>query len=189
MFFVIIPLSTVLITERDQGTYRRLRTMGLGSFTFFAAKMSVYILINIIQGILLVGVGMYIVPLFGLPALGGCDPVGLLALLFALSFAAIGFAMLVASCAKSAAQAVIIGGLGNVLLGAIGGIMVPKFIMPPAMQTVTLISPMSWGYDGFIELFLFGGGVESLFLYIIFLTLFGIIMFLLALRIFTKKGE
>jgi len=51
-------------------------------------------------------------------------------------------------CARTIEQATVVGG-EDVADAAIGGIMVPRFVMPPAMQGVTQISPMAWALDGF----------------------------------------
>jgi ABC-2 type transport system permease protein len=32
--------------------------------------------------------------------------------------------------------------------------MVPKFVMPATMQDITVVSPMSWGLEGFLDVFL-----------------------------------
>ena len=61
----------------------------------------------------------------------------------AVSLAAVACALLVASIARTNQQATIVGGVGNILMGAIGGIMVPKFMMPTAMQTLAEFSPMA----------------------------------------------
>lgn len=34
-------------------------------------------------------------------------------------------------------------------MGAIGGIMVPKFVMPAVMQKLAALSPMAWGWKAF----------------------------------------
>ncbi|MDR2790945.1 MAG: ABC transporter permease [Campylobacteraceae bacterium] len=189
MFFVLIPFSTVFIVEKRQGTYRRLKSMGLNTFLFFAAKTLVYNIINLFQGILLLFVGVYIVPFLGLEGLHIGDILPLLAVLYALSFAAIGFALFIAVICKSTAQAVITGGISNILLGAIGGIMVPKYIMPPLMQQISVISPMSWGFDAFIQLFLYKAGIDKIAQDLLFLLLFGIIMFIISLFIFTRNSD
>jgi len=43
----------------------------------------------------------------------------------------------------------VIGGVGNILAAALGGIMVPRFVMPAAMQAAANLSPMAWALDGF----------------------------------------
>jgi ABC-2 type transport system permease protein len=61
----------------------------------------------------------------------------------------VAWALLIASIAQTSEQATIVGGVGNILMGAIGGIMVPKFIMPAGMQKLAALSPMAWGLEGF----------------------------------------
>jgi ABC-2 type transport system permease protein len=39
--------------------------------------------------------------------------------------------------------------------------MVPKLVMPLAMQRLGDLSPMSWGLEGFLDIFVRGGGVAE----------------------------
>jgi ABC-2 type transport system permease protein len=189
MFLVLIPFSTVFIVEKKQGTYKRLQSMRLNIFLFFAAKTFTYNIVNLFQGITLLLVGVYIVPLLGLDGLNIGDVPSVLLLLYVLSFAAVGFALFIAVVCKSTAQAVIIGGISNILLGAIGGIMVPKYIMPPLMQQISNISPMSWGFDAFIQLFLYDGKIGEIAQNLLFLLFFGVIMFIISLLIFRRNCD
>lgn len=189
MFFILIPASTILITERQQGTLNRLRSLRLSPFAFFASKAIVYNVINVLQGILMVFVGVYVVTFFGLEPLRISSFCATFIMIFALSTSAIGFAFLVATISKSSGQAVIIGGLSTVLIGSFSGIMVPKFVMPEAMQTLSNISPMSWGLDGFLEIFLYNGDVLSILKYAIFLMFFGFVLFFISLYILLSKKE
>jgi ABC-2 type transport system permease protein len=47
-----------------------------------------------------------------------------------------------------------LGGGINVVLGAIAGVMVPRALMPPGLQTVSEWSPMGWALDGLQSVFL-----------------------------------
>ena len=76
--------------------------------------------------------------------------------------AAVACALLVASIARTNQQATIVGGVGNILMAAIGGIMVPKFMMPAAMQTLAEFSPMAWGLQGFHTFMLRHGGFADI---------------------------
>ena len=166
MFFVVIPVSSIFIIERQQGTLQRLRAMGVPFHLLLAGKLLPFFIVNQLQALLMVLVGMYLVPLFGSEALEMPDR---LALLFnwwivsaAVSLAAVAWALLVASLARTSEQATVVGGVGNILMGAIGGIMVPKFIMPAAMQTLASFSPMAWGLEGFHIVMLRHGSLGDL---------------------------
>ena len=156
MFFIIIPMSTIYINERKQNTLSRLNSMNVSIFAMTFSKSVPYLVINQIQVWIMIGVGVFLVPLFdNTPALSINGSVGAVVLIStALSIAAIGISTLIAVSASSSEQATTIGGIFNILLGAVGGVMVPKFIMPESMQTIAEYSPMGWGLDGFLEIFL-----------------------------------
>ena len=165
MFFVVIPVSSIFITERQQGTLQRLATMGLPFRHVLLGKLLPFFVVNQIQALLMVAVGLYIVPLFGGEALVMPDGAGLLRwwlVAAAVSLAAVACALLVASIARTNQQATIVGGVGNILMGAIGGIMVPKFMMPGAMQTLAECSPMAWGLNGFHTVMLRHGNLAAI---------------------------
>ena len=192
MFFVIIPMSTIYINERKQNTLTRLTSMNISIFAMTVSKTIPYLVINHIQVWIMLGVGMFIVPLFNTPALELNGSIAAIILLsVSLSISAIGLSTLIAVSATSSEQATTIGGILNILLGAIGGVMVPKFIMPESMQKFADISPMSWGLDGFLDIFLKAGDIfmvanESLHLLLFGATTLIISMVILQIRI--SKG-
>ncbi|MDR1888378.1 MAG: ABC transporter permease [Zoogloeaceae bacterium] len=166
MFFVVIPISAVFIGERQHGALQRLRTQQVSFGFVLAGKFLPYVLVNQVQAVVMVGIGRWLVPLCGGEALTLPDGASALAALWlvslAVSVAAVGWALFIASLARSSEQATILGGVGNILMGAIGGIMVPRFVMPAAMQAWTRISPMNWALEGFHQVMLRQGGVADI---------------------------
>ncbi len=192
MFFIIIPMSTIFINERKQNTLMRMQAMNISTPALFAGKIIPYMVINQIQVCLMVAVGMFIVPLLGAdPLTPGRSLSGLFMVSIGLSLAAIGTSVLIAVSADTIEQATTIGGLTNILLGAIGGVMVPKFFMPPVMQSLANFSPMSWGLEGFLDIFLRGLGVKEVLPESLALAGFGMGLLLIAWLLFgykTKRG-
>ena len=90
-------------------------------------------------------------------------------------------ALLIATLVKTIEQATTIGGLINLLLGATGGIMVPTFIMPLAMQNIASYSPMNWGLEGFLTILLRGGNFIDILPEMAKLSLLSAIFFSLAI--------
>ena len=188
MFFVVIPLSTIFISERNQNTLLRLLSMNLSAPLLFFGKIVPYMLINQLQAWIMIAVGVFVVPLFGADALVLQGSMFALVLVsMALSLSAIGFSMLIAVNVKTVEQATTIGGILNILLGAIGGVMVPKFVMPDFMQTLANLSPMSWGLEGFLDVLLRREGVASVLPEVGALTLFGVVLLILAAILFKFK--
>ncbi len=189
IFFVAIPFSNTFITERQMGLHKRLMTTGTGGFTQFVAKLVPYFAINQMQVAMMLAAGAFLVPLLGGDALQlRGSPLALAALSAAISFAALSMALLIATVASTTEQATLTSGIGNIVLAALGGIMVPRFIMPETMQVASQLSPMAWGLDGFLELLLHGGGLEDIKLSLILLGSFGAAMLVLALIIHTRRG-
>jgi len=192
MFFIIIPMSTIYVNERKQNTLSRLNTMNISIVAMSLSKAIPYLLINQIQVWIMLLVGMFLVPLFNTPALEINGTIGaIFSLSIALSLSAIGITSLIAVSATSSEQATTIGGISNILLGAIGGIMVPKFMMPDTMQNLANISPMSWGLDGFLKIFLNSADISMIKNEIIALLFSGIITLILSMVILDyriKKG-
>ncbi len=174
VFFIVIPLSNTLIRERDCGALRRLRSTNLTPLTQLGAKWLTFFALNQLQVVAMLAAGRYLVPLLGGEALQLNGSMAALALVAAaLSVAAIGYALLIATLARSSEQATLAGGAGNIVLAALGGIMVPAFLMPATMQRLAELSPMAWGLRGFLDVLLRGGGIEQVWPEALLLTGFG----------------
>jgi ABC-2 type transport system permease protein len=187
MFFSVVPLSNTLITERQQGTLRRLRTLPISPTLPIVGKLIPYFFINQIQVLLMLAVGVYAMPLFGADALTlGNSLLGLLLMSIALSAAALGYGILIAALARTTDQATTLGGVGNILLAALGGIMVPRFVMPETMQRIADWSPMAWGLEGFLDIFLRNGSAYDVLPEAGSLLLFGCVTIALAMHLQKK---
>ncbi|HVO64969.1 MAG TPA: ABC transporter permease [Syntrophales bacterium] len=190
MFFIVIPISNTFISERGQGTLMRLKSMNVSRFYLITGKMAPYLLINAIQVVIMIAIGVYVVPLCGGTALTMGDSVGGLVLIAAsVSFSAISVALLIASLAGTTEQATTIGGVLNIIFGALGGLMVPKFVMPGFMQDIADISPMSWGLEGFLDIFLRNGGVSDVLPKSLSLIILGVVMLILTVTLLKRQRE
>jgi len=188
MFFIIIPISNTFVNERRLGTLSRLATMNMSVYALVLSKIAPYFMINQIQFVLMLLVGVYLVPVFGGDALvihGGV--LELLAVSSVVSFASISYAITLASWVRTTEQAVTIGGVLNIIFAAIGGIMVPTFVMPEMMQHFSVISPMSWGLESFLDIFLHQAPFVELIPNMVALALFGLI--LLGVAVFRLNKE
>lgn len=158
MFFVVIPIATTFITEKQQGTMQRLLTLPIAHSYLLIGKLLPYLAINLIQTVLMFLVGIYIVPLVGGQGLVLSDNAWLLLpMSFAVGMMAICLALFIATIVRTTEQATTVGGVINLLLAAIGGIMVPVYVMPDFMQRTAAYSPMNWGLEGFLTILLRDG--------------------------------
>jgi len=111
--------------------------------------------VNGLQVLVMLLVGVFLVPQLGMQALSlHFDWLALGLMTAATSLAALGLALALSAWAHSVEQASLIGGALNVMLAAIGGIMVPKAVMPLSLQTMTALSPLGWANEGLARIFL-----------------------------------
>jgi ABC-2 type transport system permease protein len=151
----VIPISGVLIQERNDGTLVRMATFGVGVGTMLVGKLIAFMLLNWVQLVLMLLIGRWLVPLLGGDALNLDVPPGWFVLMVAsTSAAAVGLGLLIAAYSRSFEHAAALGGGLNVILGAIAGVMVPRMLMPTSLQTVSEWSPMGWSLDGMQSVFL-----------------------------------
>ena len=187
MFFILIPISNTFINEKNFGTIQRIKSINIPLYSLLLGKILPYFIINQIQLIFMILIGIYIVPLFGGDSLKIEGSYFLIILIsFAISFAAISFALLIANISKTTEEATSIGGVINIIFAAIAGIMVPKFVMPQFMQDLSLFSPMSWGLESFIEILVNNGSFSDIKSYLLYLVIFGTMCLIFANFILNK---
>ncbi|MFA5516107.1 MAG: ABC transporter permease, partial [Desulfuromonadales bacterium] len=162
MFFIVVPLSGTLLRERQEGTLLRLRTIAVSPLLLLAGKVAAYVLVCLGQFLFMLLVGAAILPLFGTPVLDiGNQPAAVFFLALCAALAATGFGILVGTLVGSYEQASMVGPVAVVLAAALGGVMVPVYVMPKAMAAISVFSPLAWGLNGFIELFVRGGDFSA----------------------------
>ena len=182
MFFVVASLSSLFLQERASGTLARLRSLGVSPLMLLASKALPYLGVNALQAALMLAVGVWVMPLLGSAglSLAGIHWGALGLVLLAIGLAAVSLALVLASAVRTHGQATTIGPILNVLMAAIGGIMVPKFVMPALMQRVAEWSPMNWGLEALLTVLLRGGGVAATLPEVGRLVAFALAMFVLA---------
>ncbi len=190
IFLLVVPLSTTFIKERDQGSLLRLESMPVSSGVVVGGKVLPYLAINLLQMALCFAVGIFLLPLLGGEALRfGHSLSGIVVLSMAASLAAIGFGLLVALFARTTEQATAFGATAILLLAALGGIMVPKMLMPATLQMIAAYSPLGWALDGFLELFVRDAGLSDLLPHIGRLLAFAAMCFAIALWRYSTRAH
>ncbi|HJO93210.1 MAG TPA: ABC transporter permease [Victivallales bacterium] len=188
MFFIVVPLSGTLIKERHSSVMVRLLSTPMSPVSFLSSKIFAYVIINMIQLAVMLSMGLTVLPWLGTPALvlsghyGAICIIGIMA-----SLAATGFGLLVGAIAKSFHQASMLGPVLIVIAAAIGGIMVPSYLMPPAMQKMIYLSPLSWGHAAFVNVLVRNYGVTQIYPQLCKLLLFFCITFIISIICFRRE--
>ena len=174
MFFIVIPISSCLLRERQEGTLTRLLTMPIRPASIIAGKLLLFLGVAVLQFAMMLAAGRWLLPALGTQAFALTASLPALAVLtVATSLAAVGFALAVASTATSTEQAAMVGSTSVVLLAALGGVMVPVFFMPPVMRHLSALTPLNWGVTAYQDLFTRGATLADIQGRVLLLTAFG----------------
>ena len=123
-----------------------------------------------------------------MPALDiGTNYLALILAAFASAFAAIGFGLLVGTFSSSQSQAGIFGAFMVLILAILGGIFLPVYMMPKPLQIASIISPLRWGIDSFLDIFVREAGLKVIWLNLTRLFVFFILSLTLATLTFVKR--
>ena len=176
MFFIVIPLASNIIQERQSGVSARLKTIPGSNFTTITGKAITYFIVGLMQAILMLIIGVWLLPVFGLPSLQiGDGGLALLIVTIAIIMAATGYGILIGTIATSEQQSSIFGSISVVILAAIGGVWVPQFMMSDLMVSLSKISPLSWGLNAYYDILLRNFSISEVFTYVALLVIFFLI--------------
>jgi len=176
MFFIVISLAGSIIKEREDGSYLRILTMPGSYITVMAGKITAYLFICLIQCLLMLLVGIYLLPLFGLPTLVvGSNGMAIVIIAMCGGLAATGYGVVVGTVVNTHQQASTFGAVSVIILAALGGIWVPVYVMPDSIRMLAELSPLYWGLNAFQTGFLSGGTVSSILPYALKLLVFFIL--------------
>lgn len=189
MFFIVIPLSGSIITEKNEGTYNRIRILPISYFTLLSGKVIVYIIVCLFQFLFMVMCGTYIFPgLFGIEALEtGNNIFAIFVSVIASGLAAIGFGLLIGTICNTHGQAALFGALMNIILCVLGGVFMPVYLMPDLLDKISVFTPIRWGIDCFTNLFVREVDIVTVLPDIIKLILFFIVAQIISLFTFVRR--
>jgi ABC-2 type transport system permease protein len=157
MFLIVVPISGNMIRERDEGSAVRIQLIPTATKRVGLGKIVFYIMVCMLQFFVMVMVGIFLLPFFGLPRLTlGAHPLVLVPVAFSIAFAAVNYGYFIGSVFKTANQAMPFGAISVVLFSAMGGVWVPVEILPDMMKKAAMISPLHWSLEGVNEVILRG---------------------------------
>lgn len=163
IFFIVLPMAGTLIKERLHGTSLRLLSMPISYFTVITGKVLAYVIVCLAQFGLILCIGKLVLPILGTPQLDmGTDPLAVVVVALSAALAATGYGVMLGTIVNTYEQASMFGPISVVIAAAIGGIMVPVYAMPKLMQEISILSPLSWGLNAFLELFVRGGNIKTI---------------------------
>jgi len=188
MFFIVISLGSSVVREKQNGSFIRLKTLPTNYILSLFSKQITYTFVTIFQAIIIFSIGVWMFPLMGLPALNiPHDIFGLLLVTIICGWCASSYAICVGVFAGTQEQANGFGAVSVVILAAVGGIMIPSFVMPGSLKILMNISPLHWCIEAYYALFLEGGKLSDIITNI--LSLFAITVVIQLITVWRLKRK
>ena len=179
IIWVFIPLlgtSELMAYERVWGTLRRLVTTPTRKPTFLLGTISGQLSYGLIQMLMLVVIGVVL-----LKVPWGQNPLALLLLLVSFGLAAVAMGTMLGTFTRTPSQA---NGLSislGMVMGLLGGCMLPLEMFPPVVANVAKILPTTWAMMGMTQLTVYNAGFLQILPYAAVLCGFALVFFIVGI--------
>lgn len=180
LMFTVANGGRSLLAERAQGTLPRLLVAPVRSGQVLVGKLLGTYLTGTVQMVILVAASAL---LFGLR---WGDPLGVLALILAAVFGALGWGMLLTALARTPGQVTVGGAALMLIFGLLGGSFVQFGLMPGWWHAISHLTPNAWGLDGFTVLSL-GGTLADLGRPLLGLVAMGLALSAVSVLLFSRR--
>jgi len=147
LLFSAIHGAVTLAEERESGVLDRVLAGPHGATNLVGGKF----LFLVTQGTLQIGLILFVAWVWyrvPVPA----HLAGVILVAVAAAAAAGGMALALAAATRTKRQAQTIANVAILLMSALGGSMVPRFLMPPLLQQLGWLTPTTWAVEGFSAL-------------------------------------
>jgi ABC-type Na+ efflux pump permease subunit len=182
LLFSVAGVGTSILEEKENGTINRLLYSPLKGSTILYGKMLFAFFISILQ---LTAMFLFAWLIFNMDL--SVNIPGLILMIIATSFAVSSLGIFLAAIAKTRQQAQNLSTIIILIMSAIGGSMIPLFIMPAILQKIALLSVNYWGIQGFYDIFWRTLPLEAILPKILILMGIGIVMTLASVQLFKKR--
>jgi ABC-2 type transport system permease protein len=179
MFLTSLVGAAELVISRQLGISRRMLATPTGPWTIIAGEGLGRVGLALFQGAFIV------IASWLLFRVNWVDPGATVAIVAVFAFVGAGAAMLVGSIAANPSQAGALGPALGLLLGLVGGTMVPIDVFPQAMRSIAHVTPHAWAMDAFRAILFDGAGVGEILPQLLVLGLFAV--GLVALAVFRLR--
>lgn len=169
-----IPSIKMLVAERNSGIMRRLLATPVRTRHIIASKVSVSIIISILQfGVIIVSTSLIFKNYWG----GSWS--NILLLFTAIIFAVSTWSVMIASFARKSSGVDVLANLGILIMAILGGSIYQISSMPDVVKMFSYLTINRWAMDGFMVIFS-GNSELSVQKYVLALVVIGLIQGILA---------
>jgi ABC-2 type transport system permease protein len=148
LLFGVAAMGARILEEKESGTLKRLLYSPIDPSSVILGKMASSMLISLFQLSIMFLFAAFVFKLDltqNVPAL--------ITMLVTTAFACSGFGTFLASVARTRSQVNMLSTMIVLSMSAIGGSMIPSFIMPSWMQSISVVSVNYWSIQGFYDIY------------------------------------
>lgn len=182
LLFSVAGVGTSILEEKENGTINRLLYSPVRGSSILYGKMLFAFLISVAQL-----ATMFIFAWLALNMDMRVSIPGLVLMVLATSLAVSGLGIFLASVARTRQQAQNLSTIIILVMSAIGGSMIPLFIMPVFLQKIAVLSVNYWGIQGFYDLFWRGLTLSDILPKILVLVGFGVLLSSVSVVLFRRR--
>ena len=179
IIWVFIPLlgtSELMASERVWGTLRRLVTSPTRKPTFLLGMITGQFSYGLVQMLMLVVIGVLL-----LKVPWGQNPMALLLLLVSFGLAAVAMGTMLGTFTRTPSQASGLSIALGMVMGLLGGCMLPIEVFPPAVANAAKILPTTWAMMGMTQLTVYNAGFMQILPYAAVLLGFALVFFVIGI--------
>jgi ABC-2 type transport system permease protein len=179
IIWVFIPLlgtSELMAYERVWGTLRRLVISPTRKPTFLLGMITGQFSYGLVQMLMLVLIGVVL-----LKVPWGQNPLALLVLLVSFGLAAVAMGTMLGTFTRTPSQANGLSIALGMVMGLLGGCMLPLEMFPPAVANVAKILPTTWAMMGMTQLTVYNAGLIEILPYAAILLGFSLVFFVIGI--------
>lgn len=158
LLFSMAGAAGTLIEEEERGTLERVLSTRVSMTNLLLGQWSFFAIVGVAQLAIMFVFGALV---FGLDLFTTRHLTGFIAMTLFTAGAAAAFGMFLATLCRTRGQ---LSGLSTIvilIMSALGGSMVPRFVMPEFMNTTALFTFNGWAMDGYLRVFWYGSPGES----------------------------
>ena len=148
LLFSVAAMGASLLEEKEEGTLKRLLISPMPPTHLLFGKLINALIVSILQ---LAVLFIFSWLVFGLDI--GVDVPSLIVMILSTAYACSSFGIFLASLSRSRKQVESMSTIIILVMSAIGGSMIPLFIMPGFMQDIAIFSVNYWSINGFYDIF------------------------------------
>lgn len=156
LFWIVQILSVNMVRERLSGSFKRILVSPIPLWKYLLGATLPFFALNMAQAVAMFTIGVVALPWLGCPRLEIVNVPALLLVTVAVSASALGMGLLMAAVSRSLFSAAAVSAIVIVIMAIMGGIMVPRVIMPASMARLGYLVPHGWALDGYIDVLVRG---------------------------------